>query len=155
MKLLLTLSVPIWFFQFFTCNINQSLVGNTVLMCVSVICPYGECCRWGFSPLDSLQIHSCLVSQGCGVTALVRSPYTAQSLRSSSSFLSSMKDVTTCTTTDTLDQNHDGCTLWPLLCLQVSNNSVYLQGNHQTTPTLRDVQGLSYLNPPRTSDPLF
>lgn len=48
-------------------------------------------------PRDTLHIHSCLASQGCGVRVLVRSLYTAQSFRSSSSFLSSIKDVATCT----------------------------------------------------------
>lgn len=56
------------------------------------------CCTfvvWRCLPRAILQIHSCLVSQGCGMRVLVRSVYTPQSLLSSSSFLSSMKDVTT------------------------------------------------------------
>lgn len=35
------------------------------------------------------------------------------------------------------------------------NVSVYSQENHQTTPKLRHIQGLSCLNPPRTDEPLF
>lgn len=35
------------------------------------------------------------------------------------------------------------------------NVSVYSQENHQTTPKLRHIQGLSCLNPPRTNEPLF
>lgn len=69
---------------------------------------------WGCLPLDNLQIHSCLASQGCGMTVLVRSLNTAQSLLSSSSFLSSIKDVTTCTKTDT-KWNHNGHNIWILV----------------------------------------
>lgn len=156
MEIPLTLSVPIGFFQFITCNISQSSVSNAVLMCVCAVCRGGEWWFWGRLPLDSLQIHSCLVSQGWGMRVLVRSLYIAQSLLSSSSFLSAMKDVTTCTKThiraksitDTASENN-------FVLQQGVNICMYLQENHQTIPRLRDVQGLSYLNPPRTSDPLF
>lgn len=37
----------------------------------------------------------------------------------------------------------------------LANTSLYLQENHRTIPRLQDIQGLSYLSPPKTSDPLF
>ncbi|TNN74514.1 hypothetical protein EYF80_015294 [Liparis tanakae] len=94
---------------------------------------------WG---LSSVKAH-----EGCGKRALVRSLYTAQSLRSSSSFLSSMKDVTTCI--DTRDNTR------MMAFGHFVKLSMYSRENHRTTPRRRDVPGLSYLNPPRTSGPLF
>ena len=57
-------------------------------------------------PLEIMQIHSCLVSQGWGRRTFVRSLYTAQLRLSSSSFLSSMKVDTTCTHMNTCTHTH-------------------------------------------------
>ncbi len=159
MKILLTLSIPIWFLQFFPCNINESLVSNAALMCVCAVC---LCGGWWCEDVHLWTV--CRSTRVWSHRAAAWERWSGHCTQHSPSCHPPRSYPLWKTSPPTRKQTHETkpwihplniTLIYNKACGYFVNISMYLQENHQTTPKLRDVQGLSYLNPPRTSGPLF
>lgn len=147
---ILTLRVPVGFFQLVTCKWNQSPVSNAAL------CQWEVRVRPGWGGTADHLWTACRSTRAVCRRAAAWWRWSGRCTRHSPSGHPPRSYPLWRTSPPA--PTHQArlwrftAAQWPWITL---STSVYLRENHQTTPRRRDIQGLFYSNPPRTSGPLF